>query len=281
MKRALALLLLTTGCQSIAGIDDVTLADAGAVDGTSNEVSDTLSETTPGETMPPADTMPGETVGCASSRGPTMVQITHAKGSYCIDSTEVSKEQYDAFRAATKPSLKLPERCTGLTLDYQAVGGDSKIAQHNVTWCEAYVFCAWAGKRLCGAIDSTQPLEPKNSEWMFACSQGNTTKYPYGDTYSATSCVNGAGSGPNAVGSAAECKGAAAPYDALYDMSGNVSEWVDECVGSECHALGGYYGDSDVEALSCTSVVAVDGGTATVALNVKERLQGLGFRCCR
>lgn len=62
------------------------------------------------------------------------------------------------------------------------------------------------------------------------------------------------------------------PYDAIFDMSGNVAEWTDQCSGggpkASCVIRGGAY-DS---ALACDSLVFRNPAAATVP--------GLGFRCC-
>lgn len=277
MRLAIALLTLTTGCQSIAGIEDVTLIDPDAA-----PLADTsLMDTSPTDTADGAETSPAETGACASTRGPEMVAVVSGDHSFCIDVTEVTSEQFAQY-AKAPPSVTLPSRCTGVTLKFPSTGADAKVPQFNVGWCDAWAFCQWAGKRLCGPLDAAKPIGSDNSEWTWACTQGNTTAFPYSDTFDGTACVSGrtgATDLPAPVASFASCKGTAAPYDAIHDMSGNVSEWVDECNDTKCRALGGYYGDTDTQALRCASIDSMTG--MAVELPVDTILSGLGFRCCR
>jgi formylglycine-generating enzyme required for sulfatase activity len=276
VRLALSLLVFTTGCQAIAGIEDVTLAAAGD---SASSVAETSADTFGDSTA--TDTGTGETASCTSSRGPAMVEVVHPDGSFCMDVTEVTNEQFAEY-AKAPPSVTPPSRCTGVVLAYPGPVGDPKGPQFNVSWCDAWAFCNWAGKRLCGPLDTAKPIGGDNSEWTWSCTNGGTTSFPYGDTFNSTACVSGRTDGsalPAAAASFAGCKGTAAPYDALHDLSGNVSEWVDECSGTKCRALGGYYGDTDTQALRCASINSSTG--ATVEHEVGTVLSGLGFRCCR
>jgi len=130
---------------------------------------------------------------------------------YCIDTTEVTFDQYDAFCDATsrtKPSDSGYGRGTRPVI--------------NVTWYGSKAYCEWAGKRL-----------PTEAEWERACRAGTDTAYSFGDDTGLLGNYgwNGADSGgmtqpvggklPNAFG--------------LYDMHGNVWEWVADWYD------GGYY----------------------------------------
>lgn len=276
-----SLLLLLTGCHSIAAIEDVTLAtDTAVVDSTTSETGgDTLTSDTSAsdsETETAA-----ETGDCASSRGPAMVAIAHPGGAFCIDATEVTNEQFAEY-AKLPPSITLPERCMGVVQKYPGTVGDAKAPQFNVGWCDAFAFCAWAGKRLCGVLDKAKPLGGDNSEWSYVCTQGGSTAFPYGDAHDPGACVIGKTAGdalPEPVASFAGCAGKTEPYASVFDLSGNVSEWVDECEGTRCRALGGYFGDTDTQALRCASI---NSGTGmTVSHEVSTVLRGLGFRCCK
>jgi formylglycine-generating enzyme required for sulfatase activity len=274
VKLAVLLLSFAVGCQSIAGIEDVTLADA--------EADASLPDTAPlGDTSDAADDAPAEANKCASARGPEMVEVVSGDKSFCIDVTEVTNEQFAQY-AKAPPSVTLPSRCAGVTLKFPGSSGDAKAPQFNVGWCDAWAFCNWAGKRLCGPLDAAQPIGSDNSEWTWACTQGGTTAFPYGDTFDATACVSGRTDPtalPAPVASFANCKGAAPPYSAIHDLSGNVSEWVDECTDTKCRALGGFFGDTDTQALRCASIDSSTG--MAVVHEVDTVLSGLGFRCCR
>lgn len=276
--------LAATGCEAVAGIRDVTLASDATTDSTLDSTADTftaetLGETAPSETATDADveTPSGK---CASTRGPSMVEIAVGAKSFCIDATEVTNSEFAEY-AKLPGSPTLPAQCKDVVLSFPGKTGADRAPQFNVSWCDAFAFCSWAGKRLCGRLDSSKPVASDNSEWTYVCTQGTTTAYPYGNDFDTTACVNGRPATdalPEPVASFGNCSGNSAPYTGVYDLSGNVSEWVDECEGTDCRALGGYYGDTDKNALKCASI----GGTGmTVVHPVGRVLRGLGFRCCK
>ena len=181
---------------------------------------------------------------------------------YKIDSTEVTKGQYDAW-LATSPSLPPSTdvncgyvasyvdhdpRYTGPDADHHPVVG--------VDWCDAYKYCLGVDKRLCGAIgggpDYAGYDDVTQSQWYRACTSGGTNTYPYGNTYQSSYC-NGADYWNNdssseqttAVGSLRNCVTGAVGYAGIYDLSGNVAEWEDSCQGvgslGICHIRGGFF----------------------------------------
>ena len=103
---------------------------------------------------------------CASvgKAGPKMVAVPRpGGGTYCMDSTEVTRDQYKAF-AGISPSGQ-PAFC-GWNTTYTPVqktggqcskgewppGSNGALPVVCVDWCDAYMFCKWAGKRLCSMI---------------------------------------------------------------------------------------------------------------------------------
>ena len=123
-----------------------------------------------------------------------MAQIDLADGlSYCIDTTEVTQGQYFAFMKTfetdvgvySEDALKLaaaslpegcPERLRLKPEKYSAPPCDSTPEAFDfegkhpeypvtcVTWCTAYAYCAWAGKRLCGRIGGGALEKPDLSD---------------------------------------------------------------------------------------------------------------------
>jgi formylglycine-generating enzyme required for sulfatase activity len=101
--------------------------------------------------------------------------------------------------------------------------------------------------------------------------------YPYGSGFDASACniggadVPAAERGTTPVASVASCQGG---YPGLYDMVGNVSEWLDACQGDYCHFYGGAFLDNEplADFGSCKRFCAG---------NKKPfRSATIGFRCC-
>ena len=192
--------------------------------------------------------------------GPSMVTIPVPPGTcplapcapesvtkYCIDRTEVTQSQYAKFlAAAVSPVFQGGEcvlnqtfvpsadtgGCTPSSFDASANPDHPVVC---VDWCDASKYCEWAGKRLCGGIGGIQvggyQDSAKVSQWFNACS-GSGTRFPYGPDYEPETC-NGADYAAGStipVGGAEACAGVGPPFNAVYDMSGNVREWTDECI---------------------------------------------------
>jgi formylglycine-generating enzyme required for sulfatase activity len=210
-------------------------------------------------------------------------------GAFCIDATEVTNAAYAAW-LATGPSVASQPSFCAWNGDYAPASGwppsSSKANDPvvGVDWCDAFAYCAAAGKRLCGRIGGGALdyafgfVDAQQSEWMAACTSGGATKYPYGDGYASGACDGKDYTHPNetvAAGSAAVCHGAAPPYAAIFDLSGNVAEWEDACDGTSgagdlCRRRGGSFKDGSA-ALRCDA----DSGQARSAADATT-----GFRCC-
>jgi formylglycine-generating enzyme len=206
--------------------------------------------------------------GCPPGRhGPTSVRIPTSNsaahdGAFCIDSTEVTNSQYQEFLAsgASPQSVALPAACAG-QMDFQPRDMNGNVVPFQpgqqdfpvvqVNWCDAYGFCEWAGKRMCGQIGGG-PLAQGNTEtnvtlaqWYDACTRGGAVTYPYGNTFSTTICGGGGAAAGSTIGPVAIRTGCVGGYPGIYDMSGSVWEWNDVCAGSNpgdfCHVYGGAF----------------------------------------
>jgi sulfatase modifying factor 1 len=229
---------------------------------------------------------------CPKKAGPAMVRA----GSFCIDRTEVTGADYAAFVATDAGGSLEPPQCTWKHGKYDnggLVNGESGPAG-DVDWCDAYVYCKWAGKRLCGAIGGgPAPYDSyKNAsvdQWFSACSGPKHDLYPYGPTFEQARC-NGLledGGYPDGastytvlpVGSKPECVGG---YPGIFDMSGNVAEWEDSCDDGEggdaaaqpCNYRGGSAHSGETE-LSCPNQASFSQNYAR-----SRSTDDLGFRCC-
>jgi formylglycine-generating enzyme required for sulfatase activity len=222
-------------------------------------------------------------------------------GTMCIDKTEVTVGRYQQFLAATDiPALPATDpaagRCAKKTSHEPSCskapceGAACDLPQACVDQCDAKVFCAWAGKRLCGpvgaaplGIDRTALLDPARNQWRNACSPDGR-EWPYGKDYQAQACNSSdrkpfACGGPAVTASFQACQAPESAYNQVFDMSGNLFEWVDASQEGEtwpelrCIIMGGsyvhYWGDVDC------------GEYSTLDWPCDAHHPEFGFRCCR
>jgi formylglycine-generating enzyme len=261
----------------------------------------------------------GGSSACLAPAGPAMVDVPTPSGlRYCVDRTEVTQAQYQAFLAQVKEAAGSEHDDCKDNKTYQPVQhpssmeGATCIAGESWTpgatpnrpvvcidWCDAFAYCKWAGKRLCGKVGGgrgalTTSIDLQNpafgadeSQWYNACSQGGKSLYPYGSSYDPQACegadVSQAGNGgwlaKKDVAARAGCRGTDEPFVSLNDMSGSVGEMTDECMwwqssggGSwDCAVRGGSM-TSPLDELSCKFY-----GTSPIYV----ASSGTGFRCCK
>lgn len=212
--------------------------------------------------------------------GPELVWMPGT--TFCIDATEVTNAQYDQYRQAYDGgwgtgacSWVDKSAPSGTTV---GLGDDDKPVAR-VHWCDAALYCKWAGKHLCGAIGGgTIPqnavADAAASQWLSACSDGGQSAYPYGSKYVKPNCNTDSQTGQaQVVGSFKQCVGAPS---GVFDMSGNVAEWVDSCNGSansydQCTVMSGDYYSNDQDS-RCIR---------TQTRNRNDIYDDtIGFRCC-
>jgi hypothetical protein len=145
-----------------------------------------------------------------------------------------------------------------------------------VTWFQAQQACAGVGKRL-----------PTNAEWQMA-----VAGTPAGEDDNATSC-NTAGAAAVLTGSRSAC----VSKWGVYDMVGNVDEWVAEWVPQQtaCPGWGSLSDDemclAGANRMETSAATLIRGGyfvsgakagpLATQVAVPQATFQGLGFRCAR
>jgi formylglycine-generating enzyme required for sulfatase activity len=239
---------------------------------------------------------------CSKGKGPdqTLVPVS---APFCIDGTEVTRAQYFEFQS-NHGAIPFPPQCSAKSGNVTSIqpptGAESNQPVARVDWCDAWAYCNWAGKRLCGLpgggsarlqLDRTASgfvvsrASISGSQWHIACSANGTLAYPYGQSFDARACVSN-GAGPAAVKSKAACQGG---YPGIYDLSGNVEEWVDFCItndggpplgtdagfqigGTYCLAPAGAFNDNDNPANFACDMVFLP--------PITSLREDVGFRCC-
>jgi len=206
---------------------------------------------------------------------------------YEIDTYEVSALQFLRFVLATdRPPL----------IDWRYDGGNfqESMMHHpvmHVTWYEAEAYCKWAGKRL-----------PTEAEWEKAARGEDGRVYPWGNQPAGLSRSNFGRTGLSGpvrdrperlmlyppVISVDKYENAVSPYG-VYQMAGNVSEWVADWYDAKYYSSGP---DRNPPGPQHGTQKAFRGGgwiDSTPAVRAAQRngadpntkMNWLGFRCAR
>jgi formylglycine-generating enzyme required for sulfatase activity len=216
-----------------------------------------------------------------------------------IDPYEVTSAEYLRFWKSldngkvlpglpTHCSFKSPVGHTPENASWPAMSEtEAKSPVLGIDWCDAWAYCHWAGKRLCGRVNGGGPApytfkqndfsseegRRTDNEWSVACNGGGVRQYPYGDNYDPAACNTKPQTEParpvSAVGAYPSCK----TPEGVYDLSGNVPEAIDMCDGSTgrddlCIVAGGFTNTFGYTA-DCGLFKAYRGTRVFV-----------GFRCC-
>ncbi|OGR45811.1 MAG: hypothetical protein A2X34_09630 [Elusimicrobia bacterium GWC2_51_8] len=138
---------------------------------------------------------------------------------YRIDKHEVTVAQYKRFVKATGRRQKAkPPSCT-----QKVEWGTDRHPVFNVDWYDADAYCKWAGGRL-----------PTEAEWEKAARGGTTTQYSFGNDESKLGEYSWHEENSEGNPNGASPVGRKKPNQyGLYDMHGNVWEWVSDWYGED------------------------------------------------
>lgn len=169
---------------------------------------------------PPPGTLPVS--GGLFEFGGTGSQIPAQKiavDSFFISETEVTNEQYHEFVKAT--NRQTPAGWT----DGEFPPGAANKPVTGVTWQDAVDYCQWLSTKI--GANVRLPLE---AEWEFAARGQQGLKYPWGDEWDDRAAAS---ENKNGFVHAVKSYPAGRSPFGVYDMAGNVWEWVGDVRDSE------------------------------------------------
>lgn len=169
--------------------------------------------------IPGGEFMMGDSVG-DGSRDETPVHKVQIKP-FRMGAREVTMDQYDAYvRSVGDAATKNNDHLNQVMLEDNGWGRGQRPAI-NVSWEEAHMYIEWLNKQT-----GRKFRLPSEAEWEYAARAGAQTNYPWGNQFSA---ANANGNSKSALGKTAEVGSFPPNKFGLFDMVGNVNEWVEDC----------------------------------------------------
>ncbi len=197
---------------------------------------------------------------------------------YAMDKYEVTHADYERFaRMLKRPLPVIPV----FEDDLRLLTG-ARLPVVGVMWVDAFAYCKWAGNRL-----------PTEAEWEKAARGEEGRTWPWGSRFDSHR-ANGRGEEDGYKYSApvGQYESGRSPYG-LYDMSGNVSEWVSDWYDQFYYKKAPFNNPQGPEDPDINKVVVYRGGSYnSIAhdLRASKRFGGahpergessVGFRCAR
>lgn len=208
-------------------------------------------------------------------------------GAVCVDRYEAATAVVDGNGATTPHPYDQPVDGVAKGSTIVAVVADGVKPQGYISEAQAAAACSAAHKRLC-----TLP------EWLAACQGPQGWTYPYGNSYQAGACNEGRATNPvndcfgagDAVFTSANMNSSCCDDQpntvaaggsfprcvsswGIYDLHGNLHEWIDASSGGANGIFkGGYFVDAKINGPGCLY--------ATTAHAKTYHDYSTGFRCC-
>jgi protein-disulfide isomerase/uncharacterized membrane protein len=185
----------------------------------------------------------------APKDAPSMVQAKSNQGAFWIDA-------FEASIAGDGRAMSLPG-----------------VAPAQASWFEAKDACEKAGKRLCSEEEwvsacSGTPAEDNNNNGFFADDDVEGRMYPYGIFYEKGNCRDSEDESSGRPTKTAQHRQCVTP-DGIYDLAGNLMEWVEFTKEKAALAGGDWRGG---ERSACNR--------RTKTFGPGQRNSTIGFRCC-
>lgn len=288
-------------CGLIAGIDDYHIGDCKGGQCAEGGAIDDVFTPQDDSSVPTVDTG----VPCTGVQNPTSIRVGSDTNTFCIDQTEITNGAYNAFLEAGVSLTAQTGVCQWNTTyvptpevappaDAAVVVPPENYPVVNIDWCDAFAYCQWAGKYLCGQVINGHKVGPvtdeglsdyKSHQWMLACSAEARLRYPYGGIFDPAKCnLVDLDAGHLVEAGSTACIGG---YEGLHDMVGNAWEWFDgPCVDDAGLPDGGTQFGHEADQCIIKGGSFLDEGAS---YDCRLDLQGIrrdfrgvnvGFRCC-
>ncbi len=164
------------------------------------------------EKIPPATFLMGDQNRFGDDNEKPVHEVDIPNGFY-ISKYEVTFDQYDKFAQATGRSLPLDNGW-----------GRGKRPAINVSWYDAKAYTAWLSEQT-----GQEYRLPTEIEWEYSARADSSTAFWYGnDVKPGYSVCDSCGSQWDAVSTGPVGSQASNPLG-LFDMHGNVAEWIEDC----------------------------------------------------